>query len=157
MITASMKWHLFTKLLKIKKIPQYITGLTLLAFVVLIFVGMFDCTNLFMQSQMDMKGSGHTMKDCPPGKNCGMDLNQHLGIWQSMFTTTMGIDFLSLFSALFVLLSAAVALFKFFSCTDDASLVSRYLYYERDHRENKLYNYLVTIFSSGIVQPKIFA
>ncbi len=106
---------------------------------------------------MSMEGSAHSMTDCVPGKNCGMNINEHLGIWQGMFTTILNTDFFNLLATLFVLLSTAVALFKIFSFSDTETIAGRYLIYERSHRDNRLYNYLVGIFASGIVQPKIFA
>ena len=141
---------------KFSRVPQFVTGLTLLAFVTLVFIGMFDCSNPIMQSQMDMKSSQHQMDGCPPGNNCGMDINQHLSIWQKMFTTTFNTDLLNLFVVLFVIAFVA-GFYGLLSSPGTSSRVARYVYYERNHRENKLYNYLINIFRTGILQPKIFA
>lgn len=141
---------------KLKKFSQYISGLTLLAFFALVFVGMFDCNNPVMQSQMSPEGRSHTMENCAVGKNCGMDINQHLAIWQGMFTANPSVDLLNFLINLF-LVSFVIGSGALIFSLSVSSNISRYLYYDRDNRENRLYNYLVGIFAQGILQPKIFA
>jgi len=138
------------------QLSKYITGLTLLTFVTLVFAGIFDCTNPIMQSQMNMEGPHQTMADCIPGKNCGMDINEHVNIWKATFTTTLTSNFLIFFFTLLIV-SFAVGVSSMLFLRDPLALIQRYRYYERDHRESKLYNYFVHIFSSGILQPKLFA
>lgn len=130
--------------------------LTLLAFIVFIFFGVFDCTNLIMRSQMSMESPNHFMSDCIPGQNCGMDINTHISIWQGMTTMNLNTDFSSLIAS--ILIAALVfGIYKMFLMPQTSLRISRYLYYDRDHRESTLYNYFVHIFSNGILQPKRFA
>ncbi len=144
----------FPKLLR--RVPKFITGLTLLAFATLVFMGIFDCANPIMQSQMSMDGSAHAMTDCIPGKNCGMDINTHIEIWQGMIMTNLPATFFSFFATL--LMAAFVwGMCKIVITPEASPLTDRYLYYDRDHRESKLYNYFIHIFSRGILQPKLFA
>ena len=144
-----------TQPIKLFKRFPFITGLTFLAFIVLVFVGIFNCNSFMMQSQMGMEGLHHSMVDCIPGKNCGMDTNQHLSIWQSMFNANINSDFLTLFSTLFLAL-VVLKIYKSFLNQQVFSLAYRYLYYERDHRNSRLYNYLLRVFAAGILQPKLY-
>lgn len=144
----------FTKLFN--RVPKFVTGLTILAFFALVVVGMFDCMNPIMQSQMSMEGSGHSKADCIPGKNCGMNISEHLSTWQSMFVANISSNLLNFFATL-LMAGFVFGIYKLLSIPQISPLTVRYLYYERDHRDSKLYNYLVRIFASGIVQPKLFA
>jgi len=111
-----------------------------------------------MQNQMTTDGPHQIMTDCVPNQNCGMNINQHIDIWQSMITTNLTANFFGLFAGL--LMVGIITLFGIFvkiSTTEISSPLSRYIYYERDHRESKLYNFLMRIFAAGILQPKLFA
>lgn len=136
--------------------PKLTAGLTVLAFMVLVFVGIFDCMNPIMRSQMAVEGSHHSVADCVPGKNCGMDINKHIQIWEGMTTTNLHNSFSNLFAGL-LLAFFVLAIWKTLVSPQTSSLTARYLYYNRDHPENKLYNHFIHIFSSGILQPKLFA
>ena len=75
-----------------------------------------------------------------------------------MITTNLTANFFGLFAGL--LMVGIITLFGIFvkiSTTEISSPLSRYIYYERDHRESKLYNFLMRIFAAGILQPKLFA
>ncbi|MBI5221434.1 MAG: hypothetical protein HY979_01360 [Candidatus Magasanikbacteria bacterium] len=137
-------------------ISQFITGLTILAFLVLVFFGMLNCTNPVMQIEMKMDNAQHSMDECVPGKNCGMDINKHLSIWQGMFLANVIPD-LSSFFVLLIVVCLALVTFSLLSISDIPLLISRFIFYERNHRGNKLYNYFVNIFASGILQAKLYA
>lgn len=145
----------FTKLFV--RVPKAIAKFTVLSFLTLMIFSIMDCTNFVMQSRIDLGGSAHrSMNDCITSKDCGMDINEHLNVWQGMITTNAGVNFFSLFAAfLFAIIILHVS--KLFSISHNSLFLSHYLYYDRDHRESKLYNYFVSIFSSGILQPKLFA
>lgn len=142
-----------TKLLR--RLPKFTAGVALLSLVTLAGIGMYNCTNPIMQGQMKM-GEQHTMTDCAPGKNCGMDINKHLGIWQSMFTANFNSGWLNFFVSL-LLVSFIIGIFKIWPAPEIYSRIARYLYYEREHPDSKLYNYFLRIFRNGILQPKLFA
>lgn len=142
-----------------RKVPRLFAGVTILGFSLVIFLGVLNCQNPIMQSEMGMSGGGaqhHSMADCIPGQDCGMDINEHLSIWQSMFLTNLNTNFLILLAGLIVV-GLGLAIFKTPLTAQITSLTSRYLYYERDHQDSKLYNYFIQIFSSGIVAPKLYA
>ncbi len=139
-----------------RRSPKCITGLTLVSFFTLVFLGIFDCANPMMQRQMTMDGQHSSTVDCIPGKNCGMDINEHISIWQGMFLTNITMDIFS-FLTLVLVVGLAFVHCKFLSSLDFFPLASRYLHYDREHPEHKLYHYLLRIFSDGILQPKLFA
>lgn len=128
---------------------------TTTAFLIFIILGVFNCSNLIMQSQMTADGPHHSMTDCIPGKNCGMDIGNHIAVWQGMIATNLNTNVFSLIASLLLI---GVFLNFVRSLTSHTSpLLARFLYYGRHHRDETLYNYFVQIFSSGILQPKIFA
>ena len=137
-------------------ISKLISSLALFSVAVVALVGIYDCTNVVMQSQMDVK-SDHSMAmaDCIPGKNCGMDINQHLNIWQGMLTANFNGGAFNFLAALLAL-AVIITLYKI-TTTPTALLSTRYLYYDRHHPDSKLYNYFILVFSNGILQPKLFA
>jgi hypothetical protein len=103
-----------------------------------------------------MEMGKHAMANCDSEKNCGMDVGIHLSIWQSMFTTHLDTSVLSLILSL-VIVIFVVSIEKLFSLRDIDSLSRQYLFYEQQHPENRLYNYFLHLFASGILEPKIFA
>ncbi|MEK7623388.1 MAG: hypothetical protein AAB408_01830 [Patescibacteria group bacterium] len=137
-----------------RRIYKFVTGATLLAFLALVLLGLFDCANSIMRSRMAGGESHQTMVDCVPGKDCGMDITTHISIWQGMTTTNLTANFSGLLMVLlmigFIFVAAVLSL-------QASSLISRFLYYDRHHPEHRLYNYFIDIFSSGILQPKLFA
>lgn len=140
----------------LRRIRSYLAGLALLAFFVLVFMGIFNCTNPIMQSQMSTGEPHSFLADCMPGENCGMDLNKHIEIWQAMITTDLNTSFSGLVASL-IIGFFVVGICKRVWSPQIFLPSTQYLYYDRDHRESKLYNYFIHIFSSGILQPKLFA
>lgn len=141
---------------RFNRIPKFLTGLTLLAFLVLVFMGLFDCTNPMMRNQMVAEQAPHSMMNCVIGKDCGMNINKHISIWQSMITAILNTNF-SNFLTILLISTFIFGICKILITHPNYSLASRYLYYQRDHRESRLYNYFIHIFSRGILQPKLFA
>lgn len=138
------------------RIPRFVTVTTLVTFFALVFVGIFDCANGIMRGYMNTDVSSHAMADCAPGEQCGMDINTHIQVWQGMIAANMPVSFVNLFSAL-LFAAFVLGICRISVTPHTASSISRYLYYDRDHRESKLYNHFIDIFSSGILQPKLFA
>lgn len=146
--------NILSKLLH--KVPKCVTGVTILTFCSIIFIGIFDCANPIMASQMSTDETHAGLTDCIPGKNCGMDINTHIEIWQGMITANISTGF---FDLLISLLMAAFILI-IYKIRPSSLTFSRYSpcrYYERNNRESKLYNHFVHIFSNGILQPKLFS
>ncbi len=131
-----------------------LSTLTLLAFATLVYAGIFDCANPIMQSRMNMTGSHHMTPDCIPGQNCGMDLSEHVAVWQSMIAATLAVNG----SGWILIILAAVVVFVVFNhLSAMPRAVSRFLFYARGWRDARRYNYLLPLFSDGILQPKLYA
>lgn len=131
-----------------------LSGLTILALSILVLMGVYNCATPFMQSHMDM--GKHAMVNCNSEKNCGMDVGVHLSVWQSMFTTHLDSSVLSLILSL-IIVFFTVNTGKILSLHNPSTPNTRYLFYEQQHPENRLYNYFLHLFASGILEPKIFA
>ena len=105
-----------------------------------------------MQRAMGMDGQSHAFADCIPGENCGMGIDEHIQIWRGMIIANIDASLLGFLAALLFigLLTQSIALLHLQATTQISP-------YERHHKEWRLYQYLILLFSRGILQPKIFA
>ena len=99
---------------------------------------------------MDEQGG---MADCPftigSASLCQMSLNEHITKWQRLFTVVPEKNLL--LSALILLTILCMALFSIIPNIRDKLLSYR------NKPEIKLYNYLLIVFSQGILNPHIYA
>lgn len=132
---------------------KIIAQITIVAFGTIVFFGVLDCTNPFMQSRMNMDFEHHQV-ECIPGQNCGMNIGEHLNTWQGMTTATIAAGNFTLLVLMAIIVFSTfrrLPLIVFLPNT-----IRRFLFHARQHRESKLYNYFLLVFSNGILQPKLF-
>jgi len=140
-----------------KKISRPFFLLALFLFTFVSVAGLYACTGLSVINNME---SGHSMEmeDCIDGSvspHCQMNMNDHTEGWQSLVLFALPSNLLSL------LLSTLVV-----GCLVLVILLAKYLVetapvflrlYIRSHPNIRHYNYFSELFSSGILQPKLFA
>ncbi len=102
--------------------------------------------------------SGHDMSSAcatVASSSCVMSAAEHLDHWQGVFgSISSPVDSLAL-GAMFAF--AALFFLATFSVIVDYSHRQRYKNYLRAHPVPLLYNFLIELFSRGILQPKLYA
>ena len=142
------------------QLTKTITTLTLGAFMIITLFGIFFCTQgmNMMTSNMSMMNQ-HTTHDCSTmdmNNQCSMTLSEHLALWQSALTSDFNLNVLSFLIGIVVALSIIFSIFTLVFFADSGG-ITRYRNYLKEHPAIKSYNYLLRIFSRGILQPKLFA
>ena len=104
---------------------------------------------------MDKNGA---MPDCPfasgSGSICPMNVVQHIGYWQQLFTSTIPAS-----TALTPLLLFMITAYGIFSriLINEISQKSQSAYFSRESNTRfKLFNHLLLLLSGGILNPKIY-
>ncbi len=103
-----------------------------------------------------MAGGNGSMSNCPLTNGissiCPMNVFEHIGTWQSLFTAIAPTAIL-LFLAFALLLGG----FRFENSGAVNSRKNRFLIYQRQNFTFRLFDYLSIIFRKGILHPKVFA
>lgn len=139
-------------------LPKKFIGLFLSIFLVVTFFGVFTCMNRIMMGDKVGMNQKQSMSDCTgmgQQNGCTMSIGEHLTIWQNIFTPHFDSDFLALIAMAFAL-AIIFSIFKILFPPDTVRTAS-YRCYMQAHQGFRLYNYLLAIFASGIIQPKLFA
>lgn len=135
---------------------HFLTMFVLAAFLVVSFLGVFDCMSRLMHP-MGMSEMTSVM-DCSPllaqKGGCSMNLLEHLSIWQGAFRANLQSDVFFLL-ALVLVISYSVT-FVAIAIPQAGQLIKPKLYLYL-HRDLKLYNYFLDLFSHGILQRRVYA
>jgi hypothetical protein len=145
-----------------QKFTKFLTKGTLAIFIIVFFLGIFGCMCNMLMNGQGMKGmTDHYrqgMSDCPAVSSqstvCPMSIGQHL-LLQNVFIADSNFEFLTFFEIVFGC-SLAFSIFKIRSHLARDN-INYYRSYMLAHQGVRLYNYLLDIFSQGILQPKLFA
>ncbi len=143
-----------------KKIFSGLSTALLFFVVALSSFGIFFCIgNIEMMMHHDHDHSIQTHSS--PCQNnfgfneCSMDLFEHIELWQNSFLSVIP-SFTQIFS---LLIFAAVAIFIFKQIFASFPLTSpqRFLFYSRDNPDTPLFNIFSSLFSAGILHPRLHA
>jgi hypothetical protein len=133
-----------------KKLAALLSGAVLFFSI----VGIFVCADASMALSMSPKHNhAAMMHSCTVAQTagCTMDLDQHLSPWHAF---TQGIIALAFFAALLVIVVLARAHLS--ALVSSVPLVAGRAYL-RSHQHFRLHDYLLTLFSRGILHTRLFA
>ncbi len=124
--------------------------LGIIAFLVMSFWSLYSMP-------VDMNGK---MVNCPfmngSTSLCQMNLGEHISQWQQLFTVTREKNLL--LSLFFLLAVSLVSSFHINTRVYDRLKSQRFRNYSYQHKpEIKLFDYIVVLFSKGILNPRIYA
>ncbi len=83
---------------------------------------------------------------------CPMNVFEHIGMWQSLFTTIVPVIILFFFALTFLSVSS---LFK--NLNNVNSMWNRFLLYQRQSFTFQPFDYLRLVFRKAILNPKVFS
>lgn len=133
--------------------PINIGRVVLAVFATVTLFGIFVCSD----STMAMDASAPMIFDCgmmTTNAACPMSALDHITSWNKLFVASPTVDFLAL---LILTVSFAVVLYFLPKIQIILSAIKKYKNYLRQNFSSRLYDYLITVFSRGIVQPKLLA
>lgn len=126
-------------------------------FVIMVTVlALFTISALFGANITMARGHDGAMASCPLMRNqsslCQMDAASHLTQWLRLFNAVPVMTVL-----LLLLLVLAVFVVAWLAFSDPPSRASPYRYFVSQDPQRRIFNYLVPIFASGILHPKVDA
>lgn len=141
------------KIIKRAYQPKNVGRVVLAVFATVTLFGIFLCTKISMP--MDMVGPA--IFDCgmmTTNAACPMSIVKHLTWWSNLFVAPPNTSFLSL---LLIVVGLVAPIFFISKLSASPPDIVRSKNYPKEHRASTLYNYLITIFADGILQPKLLA
>ncbi len=112
---------------------------------------------LYDMNQMGVDGSKNSCIFSVSSDSCAMNISEHITLWQGM-TLSLPQNIIGIVGALLLLVTLALvstfwrnSLYLF-----SPHIFSRFKLYIKQHPQMKLFNYLKEIFSSGILNKKIY-
>lgn len=136
-----------------KKFTRFLLVLALVAFLSVVFFGASQSMGMEKQNSGKMSGCVFSGKV----EICTMTFSEHIGHWQSMFTTTVTQNALTVILLLLLaIVFVAVGIFKRNLLLLFSYYTTRWRLYIRNNPELSLFNPLKEAFSQGILNPKIY-
>jgi len=112
---------------------------------------------IYHMNQMGMDGSKNGCIFSSPSDSCVMNFSEHITFWQGL-TISLSQDMVGVMSIILMLAIIATALI-FYSkelLLSSLRIFSRFKLYIKQHPQINLFNYLKEVFSSGILNKKIY-
>ena len=144
----------------LRKFTSPLSALLLFVVVALSSFGIFFCMGNIQMMMHHENASASTTHEAPCDDNfglsdCSMSLVDHIEQWQNSLLTLLP-SFSQFFSLVFflgILSFSFIALFSNFFLPP----LKRFLFYSRDNPNIPLFNFFASLFSQGILHPKILA
>ena len=118
-------------------------------------VALFTISALFGANITMARGHDGAMANCPLMRNqsslCQMDVASHLTQWLLLFSAV------PVMTVLLLLLVLSVFVVAWLAFSDPPPRASPYRYFVSRDPQWRIFNYLVPIFASGILHPKVDA
>jgi hypothetical protein len=153
------------KLSVLNLLSTFVSRCVLSVFVVVSVFGLYICTSLFTKMAGPTSTPAHhaSSYNCVFGIGaddwswCPMGVIEHISSWQQLFTAVVPVDVLALLGVLFVFVAGFVLRTLLHHTSSPPYSVVRLGQYYKRQWGMRLYNYFLTIFADGILQPKRFA
>lgn len=143
-----------------KKIFSGLSTALLFFIVALSSFGIFFCIGnieMMMHHDHDHSMQTHT-SPCQNNfgfNECSMNLIEHIELWQNSFLSV--IPSLTQILSLIILVTVATFFFKQTFASFSLPPLQRFLFYSRDNPDTPLFNTFSSLFSAGILHPKLHA
>lgn len=135
------------------------TGIFTVIFAVVGFLGISFCTGMNSLSTMTehtTDSHAHAQSDCDSSVStdqCGMSIFEHLSQWESKFLATLDEGMFELL--VFSFLTLTYFCLRFLNYKYSFEKPKEIIFYIRSHPEFSLYKKFLSLFSEGILHPKI--
>lgn len=135
-----------------KNLPKIMLAISM---IVLLWIGTFGL--LYHIDGMNLEGNKSSCLFGSQKKECVMNFSEHINIWQEMFTLIPQniLEFTNTL-ILFMTLGLIFIFWKNYFYIFYEEIILKFSLYLREHPQIKLFNHLGEIFSSGILNTKIY-
>lgn len=138
--------------LKNKKLPKIILITTVIYFLLVNTFGL-----LYHMSEMKIEEVKSNCLFSDQTNGCDMNFSEHITLWQGM-TLSLPQNTIEITDALLLLVTLALAFtfYRNYILEFSRRISSRFRLYIKQHPQINLFNYLKEVFSSGILNKKIY-